>query len=188
LATIAASPWIVAAQPARADAGTVEKTPGTPPKIGDTAPDFELKDLKGASIKLSSMVEKGPVVLVQLRGYPGYQCPFCTLQVGQLLQKSEKFAAAKASVLLVYPGPAEGLKAHAEEFVRGKDVPANFYLLLDPDYKFVNLYGLRWDAPHETAYPSTFVLNQKREVLFAQISHSHGDRSKVDEVLAALPK
>lgn len=159
-----------------------------PPKVGETAPDFELKNLKGESIKLSLLAEKGPVVLVLLRGFPGYQCPVCTVQVGQLIGKAKQFAKANARVLLVYPGPSEGLKAHADEFVRGKDIPANFYLALDPDFEFTNQYGLRWKADGETSYPSTFVLDTKRKVLFAKISRSHGDRAEVDDVLAALPK
>ena len=134
------------------------------------------------------MLKKGPVVLVMLRGFPGYQCPICTVQVGQLMGNADDFAAAKANVILVYPGPAEGLKAHAKEFVQGKAIPVNFNLLLDPDFSFTNQYGLRWNAKNETSYPSTFVLNDAGEVLFAKVSHSHGDRAKIEDIMAALPK
>lgn len=158
------------------------------PAVSDIAPDFELDAINGQKIKLSEMTDKGPVVLIMLRGFPGYQCPICTVQVGQLMGKAKEFAHAKANVLLVYPGPAQGLKAHAAEFVQGKDIPQNFHLLLDPDFSFTNLYGLRWNAKNETSYPSTFVLDKTRKVLFAKISHEHGDRAKVEDVLAALPK
>ena len=172
-----------------ADAPTTEtKAATTPPQVGDTAPDFELEAISGEKVKLSETLKQGPVVLVMLRGYPGYQCPICTMQVGQLMGKAKEFADAKANVILVYPGPADGLKAHAEEFVKGKDIPANFNLLLDPDFSFTNQYGLRWDAKNETSYPSTFVLNDAGKVLFAKISHEHGDRAKIEDVLAALPK
>jgi peroxiredoxin len=33
------------------------------PAVGDLAPDFTVKDLDGVELKLSSLVEKGPVVL-----------------------------------------------------------------------------------------------------------------------------
>jgi len=158
------------------------------PVLGDTAPDFTLDDLSGKKDQLSELAKKGPVVLVMLRGYPGYQCPFCTAQVGQLLNKAEDFKKAGASVLLVYPGPADGLKDHASEFVRGKDIPSNFFLALDPDYSFTKLYNLRWEAPHETSYPSTFVMDTARTVLYAKVSKEHGDRAKVEDVLAALPR
>ena len=173
--------------PAPSQVAATEET-AQPPKMGQTAPDFELKDLKDENIKLSLLSQKGPVILVVLRGFPGYQCPICTVQVGQLIGKAEPLAKANARVLLVYPGPSDGLKARADEFVRGKDIPANFYLVLDPDFKFINQYGLRWNAAGETSYPSTFVLDSERKVLFAKVSRSHGDRAKVDDVLAALPR
>jgi len=58
--------------------------------------------------------------------------------------------------------------------------------VLDPDYVFTNLYGLRWDAPRETAYPSTFVVDSLGVVRFSKISRSHGGRASVDEVLQAV--
>lgn len=158
------------------------------PKVGDIAPDFELLGLKDEKIKLSTLTDQGPVVLMMLRGFPGYQCPLCTAQVGQFLGKAFELKKAGARVLMVYPGPSDGLKAHAAEFVRGKDMPDNFYIALDPDYLFTKQYNLRWEADGETAYPSTFVLDTKRTLLFAKVSHSHGDRAKIGEVLAALPR
>ena len=89
---------------------------------------------------------------------------------------------------MVYPGPAEDLKKHAEDFVRGKQLPDNFYLVLDADYQFTKTYQLRWDAKNETAYPATFVIDRGRKVQFAKISKSHGGRASVNEVLQALGK
>ena len=157
------------------------------PKVGDEAKDFELIAVGGETVKLTKLTDAGPVVLVLLRGYPGYQCPLCTKQVAELIGKADDFKKAGAQVLLVYPGPAEGLKAKAAEFVKGKDYPAHFTLLLDPDYSFTSAYGLRWDAKGETSYPSTFVLDPKRKVTFAKVSTGHGDRAKTADVLKALP-
>ena len=165
---------------------TKDSAPKTP-RVGDIAPDFELMNLQDEKIKLSAMAAKGPVVLVVLRGYPGYQCPICTVQVGQLFGQAKAFEKAKARVLLVYPGPSKELKKRADEFVKGKTLPANFDLILDPDYQFVNQYALRWDAPNETAYPSTFVLDNARKVRFAKVSKTHGDRAVIREIIAALP-
>jgi peroxiredoxin Q/BCP len=159
-----------------------------PPKVGDIAADFELEDLKGDAIKLSDLSDQGPVVLILLRGFPGYQCPFCTAQVGELIGQAAQFAKANARLMLVYPGPSEGLNGHADEFVRGKDIPENFYFVLDPNFKFTEQYGLRWKADRETSYPATFVMDTERKVLFAKVSHGHGDRAKVEDILAALPE
>jgi peroxiredoxin len=157
-----------------------------PPAVGDKARDFELADLQGDTVTLAELAKQGPVVLIELRGYPGYQCPACNAQVGQFLGKAKNFAAAHASIVLVYPGPAEGLKQHASEFVRGKSLPENVYLLLDPDYGFTNSYGLRWDAKNETAFPATFVIGKDQKLRFAKVSKTHGDRASADEVLKVL--
>ena len=156
------------------------------PKVGDEAKDFELAALGGEEVKLSKVTGGGPVVLVVLRGYPGYQCPICTRQFAEFRGKADEFKKAGAQVLFVYPGPADGLKDKAAEFVKGKDYPAHFTILLDPDYAFTNAYGLRWDAKNETSYPSTFVIDGKRKVTFAKVSTTHGDRAKADDVLAKL--
>lgn len=168
---------------------TPAMAPAKTPGVGDTASDFTLNALGGGGgkVKLSSETRKGPVVLIVLRGFPGYQCPICTAQVGHLISDAPQFAAAKARVILVYPGPADSLKKRVEEFVSGKALPKNFTLLLDPDFTFTNQYGLRWGAPNETAYPSTFVLDSARKVTFAKVSHSHGDRANNTDILKAIP-
>ena len=69
--------------------------------------------------------------------------------------------------------------------MNGKNYPANFHILLDPDYVFTNAYGLSWNVQNETSDPSTFVINEKRRVTFAKVSKTHGDRSKVEDVRIA---
>ena len=59
-------------------------------------------------------------------------------------------------------------------------------LVLDPKYDFIRPLGLRWDQKGETAYPSTFVLDNNRVVKFAKVSKTHGDRAKAKDILAAL--
>ncbi len=163
-------------------------TVSTPPAVGEKAPDFTLSNLQGKRVQLSEMTAKAPVVLVVLRGYPGYQCPLCNQQVHEFVKNAQGFADAKVRVILVYPGPAENLGMRATEFVADKKLPDNFDLLLDPGYEFTSQYGLRWDAPSETAYPSTFLIDQKGIVFFSKISKSHGGRTKAAELLDVLMK
>ncbi len=160
------------------------------PKVGDKAPEFTLRTLDDKTVRLSGLTGKGSVVVVVLRGWPGYQCPICDRQVRDFITSASDFAAAKARVVFVYPGPAADLTAHAEEFKnwKGKEWPTEFVYALDPDYSMVNAFGLRWDAPRETAYPSTFVLDGKGVIRFAKISRTHGDRTKAADVLAEAKK
>lgn len=156
------------------------------PAVGDTAKDFQLATPKGEKVSLSEQLKKGPVVLLVLRGYPGYQCPICTRQVGQFISNAAKLKAAKASVIMVYPGPAKDLEKRADEFIRDQSLPENFYFLVDPDYQFTNAYHLRWDAKRETAYPSTFVIGTDGKIKYAKISKTHGNRANAKEVLQSL--
>lgn len=155
-------------------------------KVGDTAKNFTLQPLEGKKIKLDQLTKEGPVVLAVLRGFPGYQCPACSAQVAELRKHAKGFQELDATVVLIYPGAAENLKQRAEEFLSGKKLPDPLLLTIDPDYGFTELFGLRWEAPAETAYPSTFVLDENRKVKFAKISRTHGDRAKADEVLDVL--
>jgi peroxiredoxin Q/BCP len=155
------------------------------PQVGDTAPEFTLSALDGKAVSLKDELAKQPVVLVVLRGWPGYQCPICTKQVHDFAEKAGDFNG-KARVIMVYPGPAEKLKEHAEEFLKDNTWPKDFIFVTDPDYTFTKAYDLRWDTPNETAYPSTFIIDKSGKVKFAKISKSHGGRSSVAEVLKAL--
>ena len=158
------------------------------PAVGTKAPDFTLSTPTGTPVKLSKQEHKANVVLVLLRGYPGYQCPYCQRQAHDFIEHAPAFATKRALVLLVYPGPPADLDQHAKEFLaKQANLPANVIMATDPDYKMTNLYNLRWDAPRETAYPSTFILDRKGTVLFEKISHSHGDRTTAQDILGQLP-
>jgi peroxiredoxin len=158
----------------------------TRPQVGDKAPNFSLNTLDDQKVQLSDLTAKSTVVLIELRGWPGYQCPLCSRQVHDYVSNAAKFEAAGVQVLMVYPGPATDLKAHAIEFLHDKNWPKKFLLVLDPDYSFTNSYSLRWDAEHETAYPSTFIIGQENKVRFVHVSNEHGDRVGSEEALQAV--
>ena len=158
------------------------------PAVGFKAQDFTLSTPENKTVHLADMLAKGPVILVVLRGYPGYQCPYCNRQVQDLIEQSPAFAAAGAQTIAVYPGPPAELGAKANEFLTGKTLPANFNLVLDPGYEFTNLYGLRWEGKEETALPSTFLLDQSGTIFFSKIVKVHGGRATAAEILDALPK
>lgn len=160
---------------------------GETPAVGTKAPDFTLSTPVGKTVQMSRMQRGHELVLVILRGFPGYQCPYCTRQVHDFVEHASDFAAKDARILLVYPGPPADLNQHAKEFLAQQaELPSNVNLVTDPDYTVTNLYGLRWDAPHETAYPSTFVLDKMGMIVFKKISHSHGDRLSAQDALDHL--
>ncbi|WP_146583615.1 redoxin domain-containing protein [Posidoniimonas polymericola] len=161
----------------------------TPLEVADTAPAPTLPEF-GADkpIDLAKVFAEGPTVLVVLRGYPGYQCPLCSRQVGEYIQAAAKLREAGAQVVLVYPGGVSNLAERAEEFLAEKKLPEPLTMVLDPEYALTDAYGLRWDAPNETAYPSTYIIGPDRKATFAVVSKSHGGRVPVAKVLKELQK
>lgn len=182
------------AQEPQKGGGRSQAAPGTepphPPKVGDMAPDIELKNEKGDLVSLKKLTSEHAVVLLVLRGWPGYQCPICSQQVSEFMAKKSELEKAGAQVLMVYPGPTDKLGEHAKEFAtQGKwEFPSNFHYVTDPDYKFTNDWGLRWEAERETAYPSTIIIGRDRKVAYLMTSTSHGGRAGVAAVLDELAK
>ena len=158
------------------------------PESGDKATAFKSTDLEGKAFEFQPDKSGRWTVLVFLRGYPGYQCPVCKRQVGELLSKSEQLLSARADVVFVYPGALKELTEKSKEFLADKQLPAGFTMVIDRDYQVVNAYHLRWEATKETAYPATFVIDPTGVIRYAKISQTHGDSASVQEVLAVLGK
>ena len=74
------------------------------PEVGAKAPNLTLMALAGKPLSLASLLAKGDVALVFLRGYPGYQCPYCQKQVHGFVEDDAQFTARNVQILLVYPG------------------------------------------------------------------------------------
>lgn len=157
-----------------------------PPSVGEKIADFSLMSVDGKQLTLLDELKKGPVVLALLRGWPGYQCPFCTRQFGDFLAHAKELQSSGARVIMVYPGPGENLKQHVDEFIANRELPPNFHVLVDPDFAFTRSLALRWDAPKETSYPSTFVIDRNWTVRYALVSKTHGGRATADDVLKVL--
>jgi peroxiredoxin len=168
-------------------AGEVAVGPKEGAKIGEIAG----TTINGGEFQLSKLVEKGSVVLVMLRGYPGYQCPVCSTQVAGYIAKAEQFKQQRNTpVVFIYPGKVKDLDERAKEFTapleEKVDLPNNFIFVLDQDYKITNQLGLRWNALKETAYPAAFVIDHAGFVQYAKVSDNHHGRATADEILEFL--
>lgn len=161
------------------------------PEEGSKIGEITGTTINGADFKLSKLVAKGSVVIVMLRGFPGYQCPVCSTQVAGYIAKAEEFEKQRNTpVVFIYPGKVNNLKMRAKEFTapleEKVDLPSNLIFLLDQDFKITNQLNLRWDKPDETAYPAAFVIDHDGYIQFAKVSDNHGDRATADEILEFL--
>lgn len=169
------------------------KDSNQPLDVGDKAPDFDLPiQGKDAYLTLSDLAKEGPVVVIVLRGYPGYQCEICRSQMGSLINRSRRLATALGNqphrVVLVYPGAGPELERHAKRFIGSRKLPIPLVLVRDPDMEMVSDWGLRWktSGDRETAYPAAYVIGPGRRVKWAKVSKSHSGRVSVEQILKAI--
>lgn len=125
------------------------------PKVGEIAPDFEAKDVDGQTVKLSALVEKGPVVLAFV---PAAFTKGCTKEMENYRDRFGELVAQNATVLVVsMDAPAKVLKWRQE-----LKAPQTF--IPDPDGAIVKRYDTKMPV---VSYSKrvTFVLGKGREVL-----------------------
>ena len=171
-----------AAAPA-ADFGTA----GRRMQVGEKVKDFELPVVgENDYLRLSEQYDQGPVVVVVLRGFPGYQCPICNRQVSAMISRARALGRNAHRVVLVYPGESADLQQRAERFMGARRLPEPLVMVRDDGMRTIREWGLRWDEPRETAYPATYVVNQHGRVTWKKVSRSHAERSTVREILQAL--
>jgi peroxiredoxin len=156
-------------------------------EIGDRIIDFELPIVGSEEyLTLSEECKQGAVVVIVLRGYPGYQCPICSRQFGSLSNRAKALAKEAHRVILVYPGEAETIEKNAEQFLGSRRLPEPLVLVRDQGMEMVDQWGLRWNARKETAYPATYVFDRNARLRWKKVSKSKAGRSTVEEILKAL--
>lgn len=141
-AGFAVATGFVAMQAPRADAAAY----AAPAKVGETAPDFALKDLDGKDVKLADF--KGKIVVLEWFN-PG--CPF-VVKHHSTLDTMAKTAAAykdKNVVWLAVNSGAEGKQgaALADNVKAKKDWKIAYPILLDPTGATGKAYGAK-TTPH----------------------------------------
>jgi peroxiredoxin len=103
------------------------------PGIGDKAPGFSLKDLKGATVRLSDL--KGKVVLIS---FSTTWCPHCRTAIPGLNQLAARYKEKEFALLGVY---IQESAKKVSSFVEKHGV--TYRVLLDDDGGVAKAYGVR---------------------------------------------
>ena len=101
-------------------------------KVGDKAPEFELRNQHGDIVKLSDF--KGQKVVLYF--YPKDNTPTCTEQACNIRDNYTQYTSKGIKVFGVSPDSA---KKH-QNFIRKYDLP--FDLLVDDEHKLNEAYGV----------------------------------------------
>lgn len=139
-------------------------------KPGDIAPDFNLPAAVGAKSEWVSLARPG-AELVVVFFYPKDFSFVCPTEVKGFQQFLNEFTAEKTRIIGV---SCDSVETHLE-WIRelgGIDFP----LASDEGGKLASSYGV-FDAREAVALRATFILNSRREVLYAVASQTNVGRS-----------
>ncbi len=143
--------------------------------IGETAPDFSLKDGAGKNWKLSDNLGKTVVLLF----YPGDNTPVCTAQLCSVRDNWEDYAATGAEVVGI---STDSVKSHSG-FSEKYDLPLR--LLSDEDGKVVKKYGVASWIPGKSSR-AVVVIDKNGLIAYHKTQALSVFRPSDDEVLAAI--
>lgn len=151
-----------------------------PLQVGDSIPDGTLRTLSGKKVGLRSLLGQKPTVIIFYRG--GW-CPYCNLQMGQLVKLEPELEGLGIPILAISPDrPAklkESLKKHHITYLLLSDssmeVAEKFNLAykLDPE-TIEKMKGLGVDLENATGnslhllpVPAAYVVDSKGVIRFA---------------------
>ncbi|MBM7087316.1 peroxiredoxin [Streptomyces sp. NPDC012461] len=146
-------------------------------KAGDKAPDFELKDNHGRTVRLSDFRGRSNVLLVF---YPFAFTGVCTGELGELRDNQPRFADRDTQLLAVSNDSIHTLRVFAEQ--EGLEYP----LLSDfwPHGEVSRAYGV-FDEAKGCAVRGSFVIDQEGVVRWTVVN-GLPDARDLNEYVAAL--
>jgi peroxiredoxin len=144
------------------------EAPLTTIEVGQTAPGFSLKALDGKEYSLSSLLERGPVVLAFFK----ISCPVCQFTFPFLQRLFERYGGDGVSFLGISQDDARSTKEFNQEY------GINFPTLIDAQgYPASNAYGL-------TNVPTIFLVMPDGSVKVQCMGFSKGDLEEIGAELA----
>ena len=168
---------------------------------GDSAPDFELSNATGGTVRLYEALDKGPVIL---NFYRGGWCPFCNLELQALQSRLQEIRSLGATQIGISPETPDNSLTTAEKH------QLDFDVLSDPGNKTARDYGLiftvydemrplylKWeldvpafngDNSWELPVPATYLINTDRVVRAAHVDKDYTKRMEPELILAELRK
>ena len=148
-------------------------------ETGQTAPDFELPDQDGETVRLSDL--RGCRVVLYF--YPKADTPGCTTQACGIRDHRADYDAAGATVLGVSPDPVKAVKKFHDKQGLG------FTLLADADHAIAEQYGVwveksMYGRKYMGIQRATFVIDPEGTV--AHVIPKANPKTHDDVVLAAI--
>ncbi|MCA8961481.1 MAG: redoxin family protein, partial [Planctomycetes bacterium] len=150
------------------DRGRAKKLEGKP------LPVTVFEKASGGKLDVAAFRGDKAVLLIVLRGYASRVCVYCFEQMiaykrSELLERWR----GQVEILVVYPGPREGLDAFRRQFEKEPDFALpDFPVLYDPNLALTKAL----DIVDEQAIPTTLIIDRDGVVRFAYVGESIEDR------------
>jgi thioredoxin-dependent peroxiredoxin len=126
-------------------------------KVGDIAPDFTAQDQHGKTLTLSTLLERGRLIMYF---YPKDFTPVCTAQACTFRDASEGLTELGATVVGISGDSADSHQRFSDKH----SVP--FSLLVDPERRLIKAYGASMPILNRTLRV-TYVIDTNRRILGA---------------------
>ena len=146
-------------------------------KIGDPAPDFELRDQHGQTVTLASYRGRRTVVVMF---YPFAFSRVCSGELGAVRDDLSRFVSDDVQLLAVSCDPMFALRAFAERDGLTFPLLSDFW----PHGEVATAYGV-FDAERGCAARSTFIVD-RRGVLRWSVHNAMPDARDLDEQVRVL--
>ncbi|MDT7602060.1 MAG: thioredoxin-dependent peroxiredoxin [Acidobacteriota bacterium] len=143
--------------------------------VGETAPDFTLKDGEGRAWKLSD--QRGRVVVLLF--YPGDETPVCTRQMCSVRDNWELYRETGAEVV----GVSTDSEASHKRFAEKRELPLR--LLSDPQGEVSKLYGASSWLPGRSAR-AVVVIDARGVVRYLKVQPLSVFRPRDAEIIEAI--
>lgn len=141
---------------------------------GDRAPDFALKDLRGGTVKLSSL--RGKVVVLD---FWASWCTPCKKELPALDALAQRWAKEGRKDIVVVAVNIDNDRSNAEKFLRAAKISASIRVLLDPG----GSVAARYDLP---TMPTSFVIDRKGIVRHVHAGYRAGDERRLAQEAESL--
>ncbi|UCG77728.1 MAG: TlpA family protein disulfide reductase [Nitrospirota bacterium] len=139
--------------------------------VGQTAPDFKLRNLNGSQISLSSF--KGKVVLLE---FWATWCPPCRTSVPDLNELQRKFVGKDFKLLTISVDDGRNVSDKLVEF--NTDYGVIYSVLIDDDLTS-RLYGI-------TSIPVIFLLDKDHNIVKKYTGYSPGLTDEISQHIEEL--
>ena len=156
-------------------------------RVGQTLPEFELKDTAGEPVKSTSLTDKPAIWIF----YRGNWCPLCMAQIKELVGQYKQLQELGVRVALISPQPHKFTIGLARKF----DVPFDF--LTDEDNRAARALGIA--NPHglpmgmqvlgydsETVLPTVIITDAGGRILWAHETDNYRIRPEPGVYLTVL--